>query len=151
MAFNRNNPTQLLELRDELVNDPITMGYGGIDTFHGILIPLLTDPANNVGGEVGTPTLTTGALWDILATEVVSTGDQFLIQLLFEATQGLQDDISARRAALADIDAGLGSKINSLTRPLSRADFLWGVADANGTHETINISQQDIGAARELP
>lgn len=53
MAFDRTNSADLTALKDEVANDPISMGYQPVENTNDLL-NLLNGPDNNVGGETST-------------------------------------------------------------------------------------------------
>jgi len=147
MAFNKNDPADLLALKNEATLDPLGMGYNILGGTQDIL-DLFNTPASNLGSETGPDFLTTGKFLTIVFAENVSAGDQFRIQLLYEMTEG-DVNIDKHRTDIAVLnDIGINNAIAALTRPLSRADFLFGDI-INGAHEIVNISSSEWFAARD--
>lgn len=155
MAFDRTNPTDLAALKSEVNTDPIAMGYNATGPTDAILA-LLNDPLSNVGLETGTPPLTLGDFFDILARETAtSTQFEFNAANIFAmaGSEGPETDISDFRDAILN-GAGMGDNqvnaaINALSRRLSRGEVLFGGTDGNGTAEFVTITRDDWIAARD--
>ncbi len=79
----------------------------------------------------------------------MSAQDQFKIQLVYEAAAGMEDDVSDFRADVSALSGAIGTAIETIKRPLSRAEVLFAVLDGNGTMEKVTISQQDWFASRD--
>ena len=150
MAFNRNDPADLLALKNEVNNDPIAMGYAAVvDESLTELLLLLNEPINNATPEDGATTLTCEDLLKMLFAENISAGDQFRVQLIFEMTEGADSDISRFKPEISALDTGLANAINAHTRALSRAEILFSDPDVNGVKEFVSISRDDWIAARD--
>ena len=148
MAFDRNDPADLLALKTEVNTDPISMGYvpaGGTQA----ILDLLNIPANNQVPENGPAELKTQDLLTMLFAENISAGDQFRIQLLFEMTLGPDDSVSHFKTELSNLDVGLATAIAAHVRPLSRAEVLFSDLDEHGVNESVIISRADWIAARD--
>lgn len=150
MAFDRTNPSDLLTLKTEVNTDLIGMGYAAAGT-DAEIVALLNDPASNVEDPIptGQAALTIASLMKIIFPISVASGDQFKVQLLFEASNSQFDDISQYRSDVAALSVALGNALAADVRDLSRAEVLFGVVDANGTYETVNLTVQDWIAARD--
>jgi len=148
MPFDRNDPADLLALKNEVNNDPLGLGYSSATNVDGILA-LLNDPANNSGGETGNSRLTAEELLKMILAENLSAGDLSKVHLLFEMTQGEEADLSRFKAEVSALDNGLANRITALVRALSRAEVLFSVDDSNGVKEYLTISQNDWVAARD--
>jgi len=66
MAFDRTDPADLLALKTEINTDPIGMGYAAVVDTTALLLKLLNDPANNVGGDTATRPFDASAMLDAL-------------------------------------------------------------------------------------
>ena len=153
MAFDRNNPADVLALKTEVDTDPALMGYTPADGDTGKLLDLLNLPANNVGNETGVAPLLGKDLMKMIFTDNISGPNQFNIELMYNlcAADGKDCDMSEFRAAVVALgDAGLNAQITAHIRPLSRAEVLFSNLDADGTHEFVTISNKDWFAARDL-
>ena len=147
MAFDRNEPADLLALKNEVELDPVGVGYTPADGDTGKLLGLLNTPASNPGGEIGPDFLTTANFLSIVYVENVSAGDQFRIQLLFEMTEG-DVNIDKYRGDIALLnDAGLNARIALIVRPLTRAEVLFSDV-VDGAKESVVITDRDWFAAR---
>ena len=149
MAFDGNDPADLLALKNEVNNDPASMGYAAAVDNTSDLLSLLNETIHNTTPEDGATALTCEDLLKMLFAENISAGDQFRVQLIFEMTDGADSDISRFKSEVAALDTGLASKINAHVRPLTRAEVLFSDLDANGVKEVVNISRLDWIAARD--
>lgn len=149
MAFDRNNTADLIALRDEELNDPINMGYLAVDGITNETLSLFNQSANNVGLETGEDFLNSETFLKILFAENINSQDQFKLQLLFIASNGLSDDVSSFKSSISALSISLSDEITANTRLLSRAEVLFGVVDSNGSMEKVVISKQDWIAARD--
>lgn len=148
MAFDINNPSHLLALKNEVTLDPIGMGYD-VNGNTNTLIALLNDPASNIGNDTGADFITPKNLLNAIFPEAISSQDQFKIQLVFESASSIEDDISIFRDDLSALSAGLATAISGITRSLSRAEVLFGDLDVNGSHEKVYITRNDWITARD--
>jgi len=144
MAFDRTNQAHLTALKGLVVDN-------GVDHFGStqVILDFLNLPANNPTPSTGPDRMTAEALLRILFTENVSAGNEFKLQLLFEGTQQLSDDLSRFKADVIALENGLAAKIAALLRDLSAAETLFAVDDSNGVREFITISRNDWFAARD--
>ena len=151
MPFDRNNAADLAALKSEVETDPANLGYSAVVTDTSALLALLNEPANNPGSETGAKKLILSDLLDMIFQENIASQDQFRVQLLFEQSQNQDDDVSKFKARLAALDTGLANLINANTRPLSRAEALFGDSNSDGfgSYEELVISRQDWFAARD--
>ena len=148
MAFDRNNPSDLLTLKTEVATDPITMGYDPAGNTH-VLLELLNGPTNNVAPEDGADFMTAEKLLKVVYLEAISSQDQFKLQLTFEATGGLDSDLSNFKSEISALSTSLATAVSSIVRPLSRAEVLFSTSDVNGVREKVYISRDDYLAARD--
>lgn len=148
MAFDRNNPADLLALKTEVETDPVGVGYNPNGN-ENTLVDLLNSPAANPGLETGLDYITVKRLLDVIFNEAISSQDQFKIQLLFEATEGFYDDLSDYRASIGGLSANLQLAVDAITRKLSRSEILFSSVDANGTTERTILTIDDWHAARD--
>lgn len=147
MAFDRDNTADLLALKTEVNSDPLNMVYDVNDTA-GVL-ELLNNPSKNQVQQTGVARLTAELLLNAVFDENLSTGDQFKVQLLFESSSSLTDDLSQFRDKVKTLSTQLATAIDLIVRPLSRAEVLFSGLDANGSNELVIISRDDWIAARE--
>jgi hypothetical protein len=153
VAFDINNPVDVAALKTELTNDPVLVGYN-LNGSVSQIVKLVNDPDSNTGGagrgETINETLTTRRLWEISADNPddltphgqFSVGDQFVMQQLFEVTQGLDDDLEWARDRVINLfpaQDGIVTSINALTRVMSRAEVLFGAATV--------LSENDVNTA----
>ena len=101
------------------------MGYNP-DITQQVIKPI-NDPDANVGNETTGAPLTARALWEVAADNpddltphgAFSEGDQFVMQQLFEISQGPDDDLSWARARVLSLfpaNDGIVDSINALLR-----------------------------------
>lgn len=148
MAFDRTNPTDLIALKSEVVNDPAGLGY--VDGNLRLTLELLNIAENNLGNETGEDYLHVKKLMLILFGETLGSADQFKVDLLVNASDGLRDDISDFKALLKSLSGSLNTAILANTRDLTRAEVLFSsIPDANGTIESVIISRTDWITARD--
>ena len=149
MAFNRNDPADLLALKTEVNTDPISMGYDAAGPTKAIL-DLLNDSANNVGGETTGEDLTVNLLLDAIDPNDLTTGGQFTegkldwLRLVVESTMEARENIERHRAKISGLFQPSDQTridLEAQSRAMSRAEVLFG----GGTE----ISKQDWFAARD--
>lgn len=151
MSFDRTDPADLLALKTEVNTDPIGMGYD-VNANVTTLMGLLNEADANVGGETTGAPITARVLWEACADNPddltphgqFSAGDQFVVQQLFETSEGPYSDLSWARARFINLfppTDGIVTTINSLLRGLSRAEVLFG--------EGTVLSNKDWSAARD--
>ena len=148
MAFDRNDPGQLQELKDEL----LLAAYAGI-TATAQVLKLLNDPAENDGTGGRTPGNETITLeFDVRAmldaldptdydAQQTVTGAATYTHTLVEL--GAYDDIASYKTKWRSMFAANSATVTALdaqVRALSRSEALWGA----GT----TIVRDDIAAAR---
>jgi len=152
MAFDKNNTAHLILLRDEQANDPIGMGYAAIDGQTKKTLDLFNVPANNVGGETVNEMLTPSLLLESIVPDDLTVDNKFSdgartwLQLLFEGTSDLSDDLSNNRDKVLELfnenpQTDTYNAIAALQRAISRAEVLFGV--------NTNITKADWFAARD--
>ena len=146
--FDRNNPTHLAELKSEVLTDPTNRGYAP-DQAEWVLLDQLNNIAQNLTPATGSDYLTPKNLLKVIYPEAVSSQDQFKVQLLYEASQGMGDDISEFRTDIQTLSTAIATAVDTIIRDLSRAEVLWSSVDVNGTQERVNISAHDWRAARD--
>ena len=148
MPFDRNDSADLAALQSEITGDPAAMGYTAVVDNTSRLLKLLNDPANNTGGETTGQELTAALLLSVIdtsdfASNQVDQGERDWLKMVFEyALQG--QDIEPFRAKITGIfqnNSTTNQAIAALTRPLSRAEVLFGAGTA--------ITRTDWIAARE--
>ena len=148
MAFDRNNPADLLALKNEVTLDPLGMGYDVNGNTNAIL-DLLNTPASNVGNDVGSDYATAERMLKAIFDVNIGASDQFRVQLVFEIAESGQQDLSSFKSDIGGLSAALQTAIDGITRPLSRAEVLFSSTDANGVIEYESISRDDWIAARD--
>lgn len=156
MAFDRTNPTDLIALRDEVANDPISMGYAAVSGQTKKTLDLLNLSENNVGtdpadfiGEI----FTSEVALDVIDPDEATVGAKFSegqarwLDYLFSAADSLGANFklfeTKFRALFADY-APTSTTLDSLdarTRKLSRIERLFGVGTV--------ITRDDWFAARD--
>lgn len=148
MAFDRTNPADLAALHAEVNNDPILMGYAAVIDNTTQLLKLINDPGNNAGGETAGVQLTVGLLLEhMLPSDFdavqVSDGERRYIESFLGRDFSLNIEryrpqiVAAFRANSTTV-----SNLNALSRPLSRAEVLFG--------EGTVIVRDDWIAARDI-
>ena len=139
MPFDRTNTADLQALQDDVLLDPINMGYTTLpysDTKK--LLNALNDSSNNVGLETAGPLFSHQVLMDTWESKGV------LNEMLpwIEALTREQGDITRYEAKYrANCGSNSLSALNAVTVPLSRAEVLFG----QGT----TISKDDWYASRD--
>jgi len=149
MAFDVNNPADLAALKSEVNTDPTSMGYAAVVNQTTLLLKLLNDPANNVGGETAATPLTPKVLLDVVDGAEYAGNQVAEGRGLFDLFAGLinsdpEFDLEQYRTKIKDIfptNGPTNAAIDALTSALSRAEVLFG----QGTV----ISRNDWFAARD--
>lgn len=136
MAFDRNNPTDLATLK-ALVPDPNIPTQEILDTLNAETVT------------VGIAKMTAGALLESIFDVAVASQDQFKLQLLFEATAGLESDLSEFRLLVRALSNSISTSVDTITRFLTLAELSFSDLDSNGVNETVTISQADWITARD--
>lgn len=147
MAFDINDPADLLALKNEINNDPLSLGYNP-DANVNTLLGLLNDADKNTGGETANQKLTPRILLAQVVlsdydSNQVTDGERRYIEAFFNR-QNLDEEIEEFREKIRDafkINSTTVTNIDALVRPLSRAEVLFGA-------ETV-ISKADWIAARD--
>lgn len=147
MAFDINDPADLLALKNEINNDPLSLGYNP-DANVNTLLGLLNDASNNTGGETANQKLTPRILLQQVVlsdydSNQVTDGERRYIEAFFNR-QNLDEEIEEFRSKIRDAfktNSTTVANIDALVRPLSRAEVLFGA-------ETV-ISKADWIAARD--
>jgi hypothetical protein len=146
MAFDINDPADKLALKNEVNNDPLSLGYNP-DANVNTLLGLLNDASKNTGGETANQKLTPRILLAQVVlsdydSNQVTDGERRYIEAFFNR-QNLDEEIEEFRDKIRDafkINSTTVTNIDALVRPLSRAEVLFG-------SETV-ISKADWIAAR---
>lgn len=146
MAFDRNNPADLLALKNEVTLDPLGIGYD-VNGSTQTILDLLNNAASNLGGETGPDLVSASKLLNAIFPESISAQDQFKIQLAFEISAGPSEDLSSVADLIAGLSPNLATAVASITRSLSRAEVLF--SNAESTYETVTITRDDWIAARD--
>lgn len=149
MAFDITDPINLLELKNEVANDPISMGYAAVVDQTNPLLKLLNDPDNNIGAETAVQEITPEVLIDVIDVaeyggNQVAQGDRDWVKMVFDLGLFAGADIEKFRTKIKGIFPTNGitnTNIDNLVRPLSRAEVLFGAGTA--------ISKQDWFVARD--
>lgn len=147
MAFDINDPADKLALKNEVNNDPLSLGYNP-DANVNTLLGLLNDASKNTGGETANQKLTPRILLAQVVlsdydSNQVTDGERRYIEAFFNR-QNLDEEIEEFREKIRDafkVNSTTVANIDALVRPLSRAEVLFGA-------ETV-ISKADWIAARD--
>ena len=121
------------KLLTEVRTDPLAMGYASVEDQTKKLLDMLNDPANNIGGETTSQTLTPRILLQNitpsdLADQQVDAGELNYI-LTFMRMSYLDENIDAFKSKIIScFKAGSASAtaLAGLVRQLSRAEVLFG-------------------------
>lgn len=146
MAFDRTNQADLTALKTEVDTDPIAMGYDPTGATP-VLLKLLNDAANNVGGETVAPKLTTKLLLqaveptDLISAQVDQGELAFLESFMNRDLEMEFDEFRAKITNIFQTNQASRQNLEAQTRPLSRAEVLFG--------EFTTISREDWFAARD--
>ena len=149
MAFDRNNLADLTTLKTEVNDDPAGIGYNASSGDTQLVLDGLNLVANNTTPANGNASMTAEAFLSAIFTVSISSQDQFKIQLMFEATSDLDGDLSKFRIDTKGLSVNISSAIDTIIRPLSRAEILFAIDDANGVKEFVIIKRLDWIAARD--
>lgn len=149
--FDRTDPADLATLKAEVFDNPVHYG----DPFgptQAILDKLnLSSLARTAA--TGTPPLTLGGLWDIIAADsATATQFEYVTGLLYSmsSADGPSTDISEYRAGVIGLgDNQVNAAINALSRDLSQVEQLFGEVEANGNAEFVTVTRDDWFAARD--
>ncbi len=154
MPFDRTNPADLQALQTEVNTDPIGMGYAAVIEQTTLLLKLLNDPANNVGGETAQAILSPRLILDVISPDDLTPSGQFSqgelewVKMLvhYGLIEGDPDaNLEQFRAKFTNVfPANSTTRIDlvSRTAPLSRAEVLFG----QGTE----LTREDWFAARDF-
>lgn len=146
MAFDRSNQADLTALKTEVETDPIAMGYDPAGST-ALILKLLNDPANNVGGETIAPKLSTRLLLeaidpaDLISAQVDAGELAFLESFMNRDLEMEFDEFRTKITGVFQANQTSRQNLEAQTRPLSRAEVLFG--------EFTNISREDWFAARD--
>lgn len=149
MTFDMNNAAHLTALRTEVTADPLNMGYAAVVDQTAKLLDLLNDPDSNVGGETVGLKLTPRILLDAMVVDdfagnTVTDGERRFIEVFLNRSN-LDEDIDAwsgKIKAAFKTNSITVANLNALSRPLSRAEVLFGAG--------ATIRRNDWFAARGL-
>lgn len=147
MAFDRNDPAQVLALFNEWNLDPAAVGYAASNNTNQLL-NLTNDAANNPGNDTQSRPFDASAVMDAydpadLQANQINPGAESYTALLVSYGTGFVPDISAYETRFRALFSGIPGSVtianlNAQTVDLSRADVLWG-------YET-NITRDDYAA-----
>jgi hypothetical protein len=147
MAFDRNDSADLLALKNEINLDPIGMGYVSVIDSTNLLLKLINNSANNVGGETVAKRLTPELLLDVLVVDdfagnQVTDGERRFLEVFLnkERTEDIEKYREKIRQTFKTNSATVVA-LDALVRPLSRAEVLFG--------ENTVIFREDWVAARD--
>ena len=148
MAFDRTDPADLAALKAEVENNP---GHYPTPGNTQTVLDALNIPAQARTAATGTPPLSIGELWDIVAADAATaTQFEFNVSNLFAMSSGPDTDVSAYRAGVIGLgDNQVNIAINAMSRDLNMAEQLFGGVDANGSAEFVTISRDDWLTARD--
>lgn len=156
MAFDLNNPADLIVLRDEEALDPIGMDYALVSGQTNKTLDLFNDPENNVGEDLDdyiSEIFTSEVALDVIdATELTvgakfSEGQSAWLGYLFAAADSLGEKFALFEPKFRALFSAYTPSSNTLdaldarNRKISRAERLFGV----GTF----ITRDDWLAARD--
>ena len=150
MAYDVNNPADVAALRAEVDNDPVGMGYTADDGDVGKLLDQLNLPENNVVPADGNAPMRADLFLDSIFNLAISSPNQFVINSMFATSNGFEEDLSFFRLKTIGLSNALSDAIDTIVRPLSRAEVLFAVDDSNGVKEFVTITNTDWAAARNL-
>ena len=146
MAFDRESTADLTALRQEVINDPASVGYVVSGPTDGLL-DKLNNSAENPGNETGSPQITPRLIPENLVFSDftgMNEGNRAFIEILLN--KDLEADLESFRSRLVNAFGGGSAAtvqaIAGLTKDLSRAEVLFGI-------DTI-IDREDLVAARDL-
>jgi len=134
MSFDVNDAADLLALKTEVNDDPISMGYASVVDITQQLLKLLNDPANNVNSDVADRVFTAESMMDALdptdydAQQTVA-GTPDYVHTLVEMGGSAGIDISTYKAkfrSMFAVNSGTVVALDAQTSPLSRAEVLFG-------------------------
>lgn len=129
--FDRSNPADLAALHSELTLDPALVGYNLLAPIPQTLA-LLNDPANNPGSETVNQTLTTGVLLTVMVVDdfdapQVTDGERRYIEAFMNRDfDTVIEPWRAQIRAAFRVNSPTVTNIDALSRPLSRAEVLFG-------------------------
>ena len=149
-GFDENDPADILALNTEVYGDPTGMNYAPVIQSTASLLVLLNDPENNIGNETGDAPMTPGNLLESIWNTSISSQDQFKIDLLFTSSGSQSSDISNFKAEVSALSPAIAAAIQTIIRPLSRAEVLFSDTDENGVVEFVTIPKSGWIKARDL-
>jgi len=148
MAFDINNQADLTALKNEEIDDSAGLGYAAAVN-DDALLELMNLAVNNPGGETGIAPLTGRSLWQATINESINAADTKSLDWFFSMIAGIDEDVSDSRADIIALnDIGLNSKLDAITRLLSRSEVLFSNLDSNGVNEFVVLSRIDLETAR---
>ena len=133
MAFDRNDPADLLALKTEVNTDPIGMGYAAVVEQTQQLLKLLNDPANNVGGDTASRIFEVDSMMDALdptdfeAPQTGANAAEYVIQLIAYGGQiGSIVGFETKFRSMFAVNSGTIVALDAQNVTLSRAEVLFG-------------------------
>ncbi len=144
MPFDRTNQTHLTALKNEVTQDPLAMGYAAISNVNKLVDLLNSGPGNKGGETIGAP-FTPRVIAELMLkyptrfnpSGQFTQGHLEAVKALLEIAAFTEDDLNwARpgfRALFPSNYTDLLSDLDARTRPLSRAEVLFGA----GTQLTV--------------
>ena len=149
-GFDENDPADILALNIEVYGDPTGMNYAPVIQSTASLLSLLNDSNENIGNETGEAPMTPGNLLNAIWGISISSQDQFKIELLFTSAASQSEDISDFKAEVSALAPSISLAIQTIIRPLSRAEVLFADVDENGVVESVTIPKSGWIKARDL-
>ena len=143
MSFDRTDPADLLALKTEVNTDPISMGYDPAGAT-ALILKLLNDPSNNVGGDTAARPFDVSAMLDALDPTELGAQQTEAGAAEYTNTLAVVGSIEAYKTKWRSMFAANSATVTALdaqTSLLSRAEVLLG----QGT----TISRDDWFAARD--
>lgn len=152
MSFDKTNTVDLIALRDEELNDPLSMGYGVVTGITRKTLDLFNNPLKNVGLEETNAKLTSELLLasiepdDLTIDAKFTQGSSDWLNMLLAASEGLTADLTVNRDKILALfnetpQTTTYTNLAALKRRLSRVEVLFG--------EGTVISKTDWVAARD--
>lgn len=142
--FDPTNTTHLQQLKSEVLNDPIGMGY--VKSDNSDIRQKINHPASNVGGETGSEEATVGMLMkhlDLTELAALNQAQQFYVEMVLHwQPDTLIDFLRSRLVAIFGVQSNTVQGVASELVPLSRAEVLWG--------EGTQINRDNLVAARKV-
>lgn len=147
--FDVNSSLDLAALKEEVLTDPTGVGYNAASGSTQLVLDGLNQVSKNTTPQIAVAPMTAGAFLFAIFDVAISSQDQFKIQLLFEGTADLEEDLSRYRLKTRNLSAQISNAVDTIQRPMSRAEVLFSNLDANGVTEFVTINRMDWIAARD--